>query len=446
MTAELEKEEVAVADCLNEYRIEDYFNKYRDVPHEVILKEDLLRLGLRFTEAALVYAEDRRTKSYYLFSFDKVAHDDMKKKESARVPEDIRLSGGQYDLRPTIVRVINSNNTPYIVDVVDDRLMMMEGTTPIAEVEYPENLPSCQKTFADGITYNQVVSRLFFNAVAFLTNYRVCQYWGAKEECMYCDINNNVRQLKKIRGPLEVPKAFKDVQRVATVVEEYFREETDPNSRMLSVIMTGGTIKSKVNGKNYVDFTVDYIAAVREKIGNRIPFVAIVEAWQKADVKRLWDAGATAYNPNIEVWDKRLFETFCPGKSRHVGRDEWIRRTIDAVEIFGEGNVSPDIVAGVEMARPYGFETVSAAVESTTAGLDYLMSHGVVPHLDSWCIEEGTAFAGHPPIPLDYFIQIDRAWYETWRKHKLPINSGWGPIGPGRAVYGNSGYVDMAEA
>lgn len=436
MTAEL---------AIKELRIEDYFNRYRDVPREVILKEDLLRLGLHFTEAALVRAEERRTKSYYLFSFDKVGHDEMQKNESARVPEDIRISKGQYDLRPTIVRVINSIDTRYTVDVIDSQLVLLEGSHPIADVEYPENLPSCQKKFENGVTYNQVVSRLFFNAVGFLTNYRICQYWGAKEECMYCDMNYNVRQLKKVRGPLEVPKAFKDVKQVATVINEYFREETSPDSRMLSVIMTGGTITSKVNGKNYVDFTTEYISAVREKIGQRIPFVAIVEAWPKADVSRLWEAGASTYNPNIEVWDKGLFQTLCPGKEKNVGRDEWIRRTIDAVEVFGEGNVSPDFVAGVEMAQPYGFKTVQEAIKSTREGFEYLMSHGVVPHLDSWCIEQGTAFAGHAPLPLDYFIQIDRAWYETWRKYKLPINSGWGPVGPGRAVYGNSAYIDMGE-
>ncbi|MBI4503520.1 MAG: radical SAM protein [Gemmatimonadetes bacterium] len=428
-----------------ELRIEDYFERYRDVSGEVILKEDILRLGLKFTEAALTRAKDHRIKSYYLFSFDRISHDEMQKRESARVPEDIRFSKGQYGLRPTIVRVINSAETKYSIDVIDDQLMLLEHGVPIANVEYPPNLRSCQTTFEDGVTYNQVVARLFFNSIAFLTNYRICQYWGPKEECKFCDINNNVRALRKVRGPLEVPKAFKDAQQVATVIEAYYREETDPGSRMLTIIMTGGTITSKVNGRNYVDFNVEYVTAVRERIGSRLPFVVIMEAQKKDDVKRLWEAGASTYNPNIEVWDKRLFQQLCPGKDKLIGRDEWIRRTIDAVEVFGEGNVSPNMVAGVEMAQPHGFKTVREAVESTTEGFDYLMAHGVVPHLDSWCIEPGSALAGREPLPLEYFVEIDRAWYETWTKHKLPLNSGWGPMGPGHATYGNSGYIDMGN-
>jgi len=38
----------------------------------------------------------------------------------------------------------------------------------------------------------------------------------------------------------------------------------------------------------------------------------------------------------------------------------------------------------------------------------------------------------------------DIAWYETWRKYKLPPFEGYGPMGgPGIAVYGNTASVDI---
>jgi len=115
------------------------------------------------------------------------------------------------------------------------------------------------------------------------------------------------------------------------------------------------------------------------------------------------------------------------------------------VDVMGEGGVSPNMVSGIEMAQPWGFSTVEDAIRSTREGFEYLMSRGVLPHLDTWCIEPGTTLEGHPPIPLDFLIQADLAWYETWRKYKLPPFAGYGPMGggPGVAVYGNTASVDL---
>ena len=111
---------------------------------------------------------------------------------------------------------------------------------------------------------------------------------------------------------------------------------------------------------------------------------------------------------------------------------------------MGEGNVTPNMVSGVEMAQPWGFDRVDDAVKSAQEGFEYLMSHGVIPHLDTWCIEPGSPLEGHPPVPLDFFIRADIAWYETWRKYNLPPFAGYGPMGgPGIAVYGNTASVDM---
>ena len=59
--------------------LEFYFDRYPEVPLEVIIKEDLLRLGIKFTDAAMKAAKGCRLKSYFLFSYDRIAHDEMGK-------------------------------------------------------------------------------------------------------------------------------------------------------------------------------------------------------------------------------------------------------------------------------------------------------------------------------------------------------------------------------
>ena len=133
----------------------------------------------------------------------------------------------------------------------------------------------------------------------------------------------------------------------------------------------------------------------------------------------------------------------CPGKEQFIGRDEWIKRTIDAVNVFGEGRVTPAFVAGVEMSQPHGFEKVEDAIKSTREGLDFFMSNGVLPRADHWCVEPHSALAGNPVIPIQYFVELDRTWYELWEKHKLPAFPGYRDMGPGKCVYQQSAICDM---
>ena len=69
--------------------------------------------------------------------------------------------------------------------------------------------------------------------------------------------------------------------------------EARPEHRLITIIMTGGSILRKVQrgADNATDFNIPYIEAIRERIGNRIPIVMITESQPIENVKRLRDAG-----------------------------------------------------------------------------------------------------------------------------------------------------------
>ena len=425
--------------------VQDYARRYPGVPHEVILKEDLLRLGIRFTPAAMEAARGCRTQAYYLFSYNISSHADMGEGVSTAAPEDLILHGGPFGLKRTRVRAVLNHESPYVVDVIDGRITICEHGAPVAEATYPTKPAYYGRTFPDGLHYEQVIP-LLYDSYAFITTFRACHYWGDKEECRFCDINYNLRELRKLTGDHVTADAIKDKGRLVEVLAA-MAEEPDPSKRMLTILMTGGSIVRSVKGgaDNATDFNLPYVEAIRERLGRRIPIVMITESQPIENVRRFRDAGVTSHNANLEVWDKRLFQIIAPGKDKYIGYDTWVRRLVEAVAVMGEGGVSPNMVSGVEMAKPWGFDTVKEAVASAQEGFEYLMERGVVPHLDTWCVEPGTTLAGHPPVPLDFLIQADLAWYETWRKYKLPPFAGYGPVGggPGVAVYGNTGSVDL---
>ena len=91
--------------------LENYFHSYRDLPREIILKHDLLRVGHWFTDAALELASQALVKSYRLFSYDLMAMKDMKRKEHRKTPEWFTIRRGMYGLRPVSIQTTRSIQT-----------------------------------------------------------------------------------------------------------------------------------------------------------------------------------------------------------------------------------------------------------------------------------------------------------------------------------------------
>jgi hypothetical protein len=208
--------------------------------------------------------------------------------------------------------------------------------------------------------------------------------------------------------------------------------------------LTGGSVTSKVEGLQEADFYGRYAQAIEERFPSRWIGKLVAQALPRADVPRYQDYGIKIYHPNYEVWDRRLFELICPGKERYVGREEWHRRILDAAEVFGARHVIPNFVAGVEMAKPFGFETIDEAIASTAEGLDYFMSRGVTPRFTTWCPEPTTPLGRDNPdgAPLEYHVRLLEVYRETLERHGLRPPPGYGVAGAGNAVFSVSSFMD----
>src|ERR671926_315161 len=96
--------------------------RFPHVPREAVLKEDLLRTGIAFDDAALSdnLDGDVKPKSYFIFSFDQKPLAQLGAAALRRPPEEIALTNGPYELRRTIVSVRVNPDSPYRVSRADD--------------------------------------------------------------------------------------------------------------------------------------------------------------------------------------------------------------------------------------------------------------------------------------------------------------------------------------
>jgi hypothetical protein len=424
--------------------IEGLMARFPHIPREAVLKEDLLRTGIAFDDSALTENLDGevKPKSYFIFSFDQKPLAELGEAAKRRPPEEVALTGGPYELRRTIVSVRVNPESPYRVWQNGNGLQLSLDGRGVADVTLPPMPEYYRHPLENGKTVMETAPTIQWGYLIYLTVLRLCQYFGAKEECQFCDINHNWRQHKKEGRPYTGVKPVADVLEALELIDRYDESRTSK-----AYTLTGGSVTSTVDGLAEADFYGRYAQAIEERFPGRWIGKVVAQALPREDVQRYKDYGITIYHPNYEVWDKRLFSLISPGKERYVGREEWHRRIFEAAEVFGPRYVIPNFVAGVEMAKPYGFARVDEAIASTTEGLDFFMSRGVTPRFTTWCPEPATPLGKANPdgAPLEYHIRLLDAYRGALERHNLEPPPGYGPPGPGNALFSVSSFMDTLD-
>ena len=136
--------------------------------------------------------------------------------------------------------------------------------------------------------------------------------------------------------------------------------------------------------------------------------------------QRLKEAGINGFGGYLETANREQWKLVCPGKAKYCGYDEYLYGTLEAVEVFGEGNVGLGFVAGVEMAPPpYGFSEIDEAVESTLEVVELACKNRVIPMGTNLNIQPGSEFykIGMRQPPLEFYLKIHNGYYSMVKKY-----------------------------
>ena len=86
---------------------------------------------------------------------------------------------------------------------------------------------------------------------------------------------------------------------------------------------------------------------------------------------------------NLEVWDPALWPGIVPGKAAGLSQDKWLEALEYAVGIFGKGNVTSVLIAGMEPKK------------SHWAGVEWLAQRGIYGVPIPWSPTPGSPLEGH---------------------------------------------------
>ena len=385
-----------------ELGVEALSEQYADVPRLIILKLDLQRRGITLSDAAA----DATCTPYY--RGPEVTAFSTKETTVRPLPGPILLRDGTSVLTgPTDSTILK----PYTVDYIDGKFYVYDKSERVDEVDFSPRPEFYGKLTSRGVPMESIAwsrpQRLD------LYPYRYCHYWDTREQCKFCGFFTDLKTQRQLAGD-----SYAKVVHPEDLYETV-REAIREPGRFSQINLTAGTDYSgAVPFENEVTRYVDVLQAIgRNFKTRRFPSQLIAPAYSKQQVKRLYDeTGLSSYCPDIEVWDKELFKWICPGKEKWYGRDYWIKSALDAVEIFGKGNVYTNFVAGVEFAQPHGFTSIEQALDSNFEACEYFSKNGVVYLSIVWRPGRGTGLAGQQQPPLEYYVRLIRGLVEI-RKH-----------------------------
>ncbi|MDR0881674.1 MAG: radical SAM protein [Candidatus Adiutrix sp.] len=376
-------------------------------PRFIALKIDVQRRGVHYTPEALRHIDG----SVYQLIGDNVffAALGARDQTTRQVPEALILRDGTTVLTdPTPLE-----QNPYLVDYRDGHFALVDGGREVEEVDFWEKPDYYGQLTSQGTPMDSIVfarpQRLNITPTAY------CHFWKDDQGCKYCDLVPHIQKDGVIKKKLSPKDAYESV-----------REALKQKGRFTTICMTmGSDVKGKIPFDAELDYYIDILQAIGENFPGRkkFPCQIITTAFDAGQLQRLYDqTGVSSWTSDLEVLNEELFKWICPGKEKWVGYREWKKRLVDAVDIFGRGQVNSGIVGGVELARPHGFATEEEALKRTLAEAETLISQGVAVVYIVWVPRPLSYFKDQQNASLDYYIRLAAGLRDLTDKYQLPID------------------------
>ena len=297
-------------------------------------------------------------------------------------------------------------HSPFVLDSEKGQQLLQEtseGLIPLADVSFASDPAFYSLSTADGIPYQQIAT-LHGRDVLATTVLQTCiRYQSRRKTCQFCSIGQSLSAGRTVER--KTPEQLAEVAKAAV--------ELDGVKHM---VMTTGTPGSSDRGAAIL---AESVAAVKAAVN--LPVQVQCEppdddAW----FTRLKDAGADAIGMHLEAVTEPVRQRIMPGKAS-VPVSEYMRAFKVAVEVFGRGQVSTYILAGL-----------GDSAEDILKVCDELTAIGVYPFVVPFVPVRGTPMEDHTPPTAEFMDSILRPLAARLRETGLlaeDIKAGCGRCG-----------------
>lgn len=226
---------------------------------------------------------------------------------------------------------LSDENMGKVTDTMQNKpgSQLLSNSIPLADVTFAKDPEFYKLSTADGIPYSHIATLHSTDVLATTVLQTCIRYESRRKACQFCSIGQSLRAGRTIA--YKTPEQLAEVAKAAVELDG-----------IKHIVMTTGTPAGADRGAKVMCESAKGIKAVVD-----VPIQGQCEPpkdpiWYQ----RMKDAGIDSLGMHLEVITPELRKTITPGKSE-VSLEEYFQAFEDAVAVFGRGQVSTYILAGL---------------------------------------------------------------------------------------------------
>ncbi|MDO8674022.1 MAG: hypothetical protein Q7O66_21635 [Dehalococcoidia bacterium] len=394
-------------------RVDELQKKYPNVPREVIVKLDALTLGIRDSDAFDNIGHWARSGGVGTYqSYDR----ELPRLETR--PGYVKRLGAFQMKNGLGARIERDSTSPYEIRELDSgQFALFEGEEKVQDIYFPQKpwpfAEQKEPLTSSGTPVTSLVNLKAPHCFG-ITPVRHCEYFSLGEQCKFCNYDAT-QEGARTAGAIRAITVKLD-----EVVEAY--KILSSNVRLLEGLFQMGAFK---DADKEASLHLDFVERVAKEAPYKPVFTANCQPMSRKNMQRLKDAGLDCVIMNIEVWDRHLFEEICPGKTKRDGYDWYLEALVEAVDVFGAGNVATAFVGGATMIPDNGHRTWQEARDSTAEGVEWAIKNGMMTIYTSLRLGPGSVYGDDKSknlaklAPTEFYLDLSVGHHESAKKHGL---------------------------
>ncbi|MBU0993087.1 MAG: hypothetical protein KJ737_11395 [Proteobacteria bacterium] len=400
--------------------LEKLMDQFSDTPRNIILHADVCRRGIKITEDLKNAAPNTCVTGITNKLQETVL-------EQIPIPNQFIFKADE-----TTVDIKIDGKSPYEINKDGEgKYSLFCGGQNMGAVKFIKRPSYIDKQTSDGKDVaNMIMQRGPFCLLVSPLDF--CAYMRKDEACKYCLLSAAM----EVAIEKKLIEAIPDYNVLAEAVSLACE---DINLKDLKIC--GGALYNTSKEASYYKKCIE---AILNRIDKPEELTVFSQAFEKEDQKDLQKLGVQNVLFNLEVWNEGLWPELLPGKTKAIGRKEWIKRLEDAVDVFGRGHVGTSFVAGFECAPRKGFLSQDEALKSYIEGFEFLIKRGIVPWFTVWTASPLVGgFSENDPPPTEFYLRLGETVHELLGKYGVYPDLGFNEMGvdpPTLGLYCNYCY------
>lgn len=258
--------------------------------------------------------------------------------------------------------------SPYELKEENNRFFLYKNNEKITSVKFPSIPKFYNKITSDGVPMSKI-GIIQGGYLAFYIGPK-CGFWNDNQNCKFCSTGLNVGETelenKSVKQVLEVAHAaFKEGVAEFIHINTGYQPDESSGIRMLA----------------------PYIKSLKKEIKSLIA-IQTLPPQKNRWIDYAYSIGVDSVSFAFELWDRNIFEEICPGKSKIITIERFLKSMEYAVKVFPNGSVAGEIIVGLE------------PIESTLKAIDHITSVGALPIVCVFRPLKGAALENAlPPYP-----------------------------------------------